>query len=266
MISRIDKALGGHVTKLLDKAAAKMFGGWEEIHAMGFNKAEEDEAPFALSMTSAGIFLLFPYLHLFKEQWLLDNDDEKVKKHLMHYYINCVKRFMYAAGKNKTYLSKNVMMSGRIETLMKFFPDARFIFIVRHPYKVLPSFVSMFAIMYRVHSPQIKDNDAAMQAWAELGMEFYLHFNKFKNNIDNAKIVNLKYDSFVAMPAETVKNIYSQFQFNYSSHFETKLLNEVNLNKHFKSSHSYSLEQYGLSKETIADKLHSVFETYGFDK
>ena len=189
VISRIDKALGGHVTKLLDKAAAKMFGGWEEIHAMGFNKAEEDEAPFALSMTSAGIFLLFPYLHLFKEQWLLDNDDENVKKQLMFYYINCVKRFMYAAGKNKTYLSKNVMMSGRIETLMKFFPDARFIFIVRHPYKVLPSFVSMFAIMYRVHSPQIKDNDAAMQAWAELGMEFYLHFNKFKNNIDNAKIV-----------------------------------------------------------------------------
>jgi hypothetical protein len=265
-ISGIDKKLGSHLKRLLDRIDAKMFRGWEEIHPMGFSKPEEDEAPFGVSMTSPTVCLLFPYLHFLKKQWLLDNDDEKVKTHVMQYYTNCLQRFMYAAGQNKTYLSKNVFMSGRIATLLKYFPDARVIYIVRHPYKVLPSFVSMYAVMYRAYCKHMKDTDDAMKAWAELGIEYYLHFNKIRHNLSEANLVTLKYDSFVASPVETVKSIYGQFQWMVTSPFEKRLFQEVNANKEFKSTHTYSLEQYGLSKEEIGGKLNSVFEEFGFDK
>ena len=265
LISKIDKKAGGHVTRLLDKAAEKLFSGWDEIHNMGFNKAEEDEAPFALSLTSVGVFLLFPYLHLFKDTWILDNESESVKKDLMLYYSNCIKRFMYASGKNKTYLSKNVLMSGRLQTMLEYFPDARIIYIVRNPYQVLPSFVSMFAVMYRVHSKRLNDNDPAMQAWAEAGMAFYLNFYKFRNHIQPGNLVTLKYNDFIKAPVETVEHIYNHFGLAISELLKDKLTAAVYENRHFKSKHAYSLEQYGLSKNDIAEKLKVIFDEFGFE-
>lgn len=265
-ISRIDKKLGSPLERLLDKIDARIFRGWQDIHPMGFRKPEEDEAPFGVSMTSPTVCLLFPYLHFLKERWLLDHDDEQVKRHAMQYYINCLQRFLYAAGQHKTYLSKNVFMSGRIETLLKYVPDTRVIYIVRHPYQVLPSFVSMYAVMYRVYCKGITDTHDAMKAWADLGIEYYLHFNKTRRKRKGANLVTLTYESLVTSPVETVQTIYRHFQLMITPSFERRLLEEVTKKKEFKSKHAYSLEQYGLSREEVAWKLSTLFEEFGFDK
>lgn len=172
---------------------------------------------------------------------------------------------MYASGKNKTYLSKNVMMSGRFVTLLSHQPDAQFIFLARHPYSVLPSFVSMFAVMYRVHSPAMPDNSPAMQAWAYLGISFYLHFFNKRNQLDN-KLYSISYDRFIQSPKDVVLEIYNHYGLIPSQQFISKLDNEISKHKSYKSGHKYSLEQYGLDKEEIYNQLKPVFEDYGFEK
>jgi hypothetical protein len=83
---------------------------------MGFNKAEEDELPFAQMMMSIGVFLPFPYAHLIHGNKFLDKEPPHVRRNTMDFYESCVKRFVHASGPDKTYLAKNVMSTGRFKS------------------------------------------------------------------------------------------------------------------------------------------------------
>ncbi len=264
LLSLIDKKTGNLVKRILGKTAGSLFRRWENIHPLAFNKAEEDEAIYTFALASPAVFLVFPFLHLFKDTWLADNENEKVKTRLMNYYENCIRRFMYAGGRDKIYLSKNVMSSGRINCLMKRFPDARIIYIARNPYEALPSFISMFGVMYSSHSPLIKSNDAAMQAWAWLGISFYKHFHAAKGNNPETDFCGIKYDDLVLHPSLAIEKIYEKLSLDLSPGLKATLDKLETENKRYRSKHVYSLEQYGLSKEIIYSELKFIFDEYGF--
>jgi omega-hydroxy-beta-dihydromenaquinone-9 sulfotransferase len=266
LLSSIDRKIGNLIVKTFKRVDNALYGGWKNIHPLGFNKTEEDEAIYTLAFTSPAVFLLFPYLHLINENWLLDNEPEHVKKQMMNYYENSVKRFMYANGNDKIYLSKNVLSSGRINSLLERFPDAKIIYLARNPYEALPSFISMFGVMYHVHSPYIKNNDAALQAWAWLGIAFYKHMYKAMKKMADRNLCMIKYDDLVAHPQATVENIYGKLNMPLSTDFELKLAAEELKNKTYRSKHHYSLDQYGLSKEIIYDELKFIFDEFGFEK
>ncbi len=51
----------------------------------------------------------------------------------MRFYAECVRRQLYLNGTNKIHLSKNPMFSGRVESLIEAFPDARIVVLMRNP-------------------------------------------------------------------------------------------------------------------------------------
>jgi omega-hydroxy-beta-dihydromenaquinone-9 sulfotransferase len=264
LLSFIDRKTGHPLKWLMKKFESLFFSGWKDIHPLAFNKAEEDEGIYTFALISPAVFLAFPFLHLVKESWLLDNEEEKVKRGIMNYYENCLKRFVYAQGKNKIYLSKNVLSSGRINCLMKRFPDARVVYAVRNPYEALPSFISMFGAMYPALRPSMKDNDEAMKAWAFLGIAFYKHFNEARKNMAANNLAEVKYDDLVAEPSLTIEKIYTTLQFDTSSAMKERLAKLEERNKNYKSRHYYSLEQYGLSKDYIYGELKFLFDQFDF--
>ena len=264
LIAFIDRKTGRPMSWLMKKMEAVFFGGWKNIHPLAFNKAEEDEAIYTLALTSPAVLLVFPFLQQVKENWLLDDEPENVKTRMMNYYENCVKRFMYAEGKDKIYLAKNVMSSGRINSLLSRFADAKVIYIARNPYDALPSFISMFAVMYPTHTPHMKDDDAAKKAWALLGIAFYKHLNEARKNIAANDLCELKYDDLVAEPVHTIEKVYTKLQLDMPASMKVKLAELEMRNKNYKSKHYYTLEQYGLNKQEIYQELKFVFDQFGF--
>lgn len=255
LIAKMDKHIGNPIKRLLHFFDSKLYKGWDNIHPMGFNKPEEDEALYTLALTSPAVFLLFPFLHKVKENWLLDNEPAAVRKHMMSYYKNCVQRFMYANGRDKIYLSKNVLSSGRINSLLNTFPDAKIIYLIRNPYEALPSFISMFAVMYSVHSPQLKNTDTALKVWAMLGLEFYKNFDRARSRIAEKNLVDLKYENVIEEPVKAIKTIYEKFNFDMSPVYLNTIEAAQSRSKSYKSKHHYSLEQYGLTKAEIDKEL-----------
>lgn len=264
LFSYVDRKTGNPLKWLIKRSESLFFSGWKDIHPLAFNKTEEDEGIYTFALISPAVFLAFPFLHLVKESWLLDNDGEKVKKGIMNYYENSLKRFMYAQGSNKIYLSKNVLSSGRINCLLQRFPDAKVVYAVRNPYEALPSFISMFGAMYAALSPRMKANDEAMQAWAFLGIAFYKHFNEARKNIAENNLVEIKYDDLVTKPSLTIEKIYAKLQFDMSSAMKERLARLEERNKNYKSKHYYSLDQYGLSKDYIYGELKFLFDQFDF--
>jgi hypothetical protein len=262
----VDRKIGDPAKKLIASLDSVFYKGWDDIHAMGFNKAEEDELPFAQTLTSPGIFILFPFFHLVKNNHILDNDPPHVRKAVMDFYVSCVKRFVYAAGQNKTYLAKNVMSSGRIKSIMERFPDAKVIYIARHPYDSVPSGVSMFSAMYNIHTPKMADDDIAKQEWARLGISFYKQYYEMKKVVPASQFYSLKYEDLIRTPKQEILNIYKHYGWEVTHKFEQMLDTEQALNREYKSAHEYSLEQFGLTKEGIYNELYDIMDEFGFDK
>ena len=262
----LDDRSGNVIRKVIDRLDKKIWGGWDDVHEMGFDKAEEDEQVFAQALMSPGIFIPFPYLHLIGDNKFLDLQPEPVRKNMMAFYESSIRRFVFATGKNKTYLAKNVMSTGRIQSLLEQFPDAKFIYIARHPYQALPSFVSMCGRMYSWHSPEITDVDPAKMAWAELGMDFYRYSLKMKTWIPPEQFISLKYDDLIRNPEQEVLKIYSRFGWQPDEAFLSRLRQEREKSQSYKSKHEYSLEKYGLQKESIYASLSDFMNEMGFEK
>lgn len=262
----LDERTGNLIRKTIDRLDKKVWGGWNEVHEMGFDKAEEDEQVFAQALLSPGIFIPFPYLHQIHDNKFLDRQPEEVRNGVMSFYESSIRRFVFATGKNKTYLAKNVMSTGRFKSLMERFPDARIIYIVRHPYQALPSFVSMCSAMYSWHSPEMPNNHPAKKAWAELGIDFYKYSREMKTHIPQNQFVELKYDELIRNPKEVVLKIYRHFGWQASEKFLARLTDENARNERFKSKHDYSLEQFGLNKQHIYAELGPSMDAIGFDR
>jgi hypothetical protein len=262
MIRWIDRHTGNIIRNRLNKVDEKLWGGWDNIHAMGFNKAEEDELPFAQSMMSIGVFIPFPYYHLIDGTKFLDKEPLSVRNGVMDFYESCVKRFVYASGQEKTYLSKNVNSTGRFKSILERFPDAKIIYIARHPYEALPSLTSMFSVMYG-HTP---DDELSRQALSEFGIQFYLYLAEMRKSIPPSQFIALKYDDLVDNPKATVLKVYEHFKWEASAEFKQQLETEQKRQKNYQSGHEYSLNQYNLSKEYIYERLFDIFHEFGFEK
>ena len=257
--------LRGIITRTMDKVDEKFWGGWDDIHALGFNKTEEDEMVFAQMMMSVGVYIPFPYFHLTTDTKFLDNETPEVKQNVMDFYQSSIKRFMYGAGEGKTYMAKNVMSTGRFKTLIQRFPDAKIIYIARHPYEAVPSFASMFSAMYKLYSP-MADNDPAKKTWAQLGIDYFNYSQEMRRTLPPQQFYQLKYDDLLSDPQGTVLKIYKHFNWTPDQKFLDKLSKEFARNGNYKSHHEYSLEQYGFTKQEIYAELGPVMDELGFDK
>lgn len=263
-ISKVDNRLGQPIRKAINALDKKIYGGWEDIHAMGFNKAEEDEAPFAGMGFSPGLFILFPFGHLLPAVGFLDDELPEVRRQVMDMYVSSVQRFIFATGNNRIYLSKNVMSSGRLKTLQSRFPDARIIYLVRNPAEALPSLASMFTVMYPLHSPGIPHNHPAYRYWIELGSRFYDAFLEMEATLPKKQVIGLRYDELLREPEKIVLKIYDYFGWEVSDDFASALKRENSKAKNYRSAHHYHLNNYGFTEQEILDRNKAIIRRFGF--
>lgn len=80
---------------------------------------------------------------------------------------------------------------------------------------------------------------------------------------ENSRAIE-KYDDLIADPGGFVTMLYHQFGYHLSDHYRQLLQQETDRAKNYKSKHTYSLEQYGLTKERIISDFKPVFERFGF--
>jgi hypothetical protein len=264
--SAIDNKIGKPLHRVMDLINEKMFGGWDDIHATGFNKSEEDEGLHFVSGISPSVGLVTPFLKEFKELYIPDRLDEGTKNDIKKYYKSTIQRWMYALGSDKIFLSKTVMSSGRLEMLHELFPDVKIIFLIRNPYQAIPSFTSMFAEPWTALHPDIKENSDEYREWGELGIQYYKYFDEQKQHFKKENLITISYTDLVAQPKDTVLKIYDQLKLEITPAFLERLDKATSTAKKYKSTHTYSLETYGFEKEHIYNELKFIFDEFGFEK
>ena len=254
LFSAIDKKIGGPLEKLLDWISKVIFSGWSGIHPMGFNKNEEDEGLWFYNFTSPALCLITPHYQRLHHLDIFDELPDSIKTPNTKYYLNTLKRMQFAMGESRTFLMKSVMSSGRIHQLLKIFPDARFIYIKRSPYKTIPSYISMFSAPWRLIAP--KASATAIKDLGRTAISFYKHSKAVRETtLKKENLIELNYEEFINNPLASLKNIYSHFNIEMGNDTLDLIKEKIESRRNYKSSHQYSLEEFGWSEEELEKEL-----------
>ncbi|RLC29938.1 MAG: sulfotransferase, partial [Deltaproteobacteria bacterium] len=70
------------------------------------------------------------------------NDEQPHQEKSVLFFKNCLKRQIYITGKKQIIAKMNFSLF-RVKTLLKIFPDAKFIYIARSPLETIPSHLSL---------------------------------------------------------------------------------------------------------------------------
>ena len=183
----------------------------------------------------------------------------------MQFYKEMVQRQLYLDGGDRVLCSKNPLFSTKMRSIIETFPDARFIYMARNPYEAIPSVQSMLWNMWTGAWCDTPKDGEAVRLLGEVSIQVYKYAFEVLDELPDDRYVMVKYDDLVSDPQATVKTIYDRLGMDISPEYEAILLEEANKAKGYKSKHSYSLEEFGLSAERVREELPEVFERFGWD-
>ena len=264
-LAKLDARLGGALSRLAARIERRYFGSWGDMHPLVFDRPEEDEGLFVYTIMTEALYLLFPYVESLPEAGFLDRAPEATRRRVMRYFTSCVRRHLYATGPEKTPLLKSTSHAGRIDSLLAAFPDARFIHLVRNPEHCIPSHVSVFYPAWHAHSPEIAKDSPESRAYGQLAVDWYRNLYDKRQKFDDERYICIRYDDLVADPPGTVARIYAHFGMTLSDAYRAKLQDATKASRRFESRHHYTLEEFGMSKAWIRERLGDVMDSYGFE-
>jgi hypothetical protein len=261
----VDRLFGGFLTRLLHKIERNMLSPIK-LHQMGLNMPEEDEGILLYVWNSLWIWFMFP---VFDELEKYFNFDEKMpswqKKAIMKFYRRCVQRHLYAHGGNKIFLSKNPSFTPRIDTILKYFPDAKIINMTRNPIEMIPSNLSWFACCWSWFN-DLKEPYPFKKEVMEMCRYWYLYPLKRLASEPKTGYKIISYKDITAQPEKVVKDFYSQFGFPLNKKFAQILKMEAERARSFNKTKVSSFSELGLTPKQIVKEFGEIFTYFGFDK
>ncbi|MCP4716700.1 MAG: sulfotransferase [Deltaproteobacteria bacterium] len=265
-IGRIDRMFGRPLERLVLYIERLWLHDLGKKHSSGLFKHEEDE--FILIHIFATVFVgvVFPFAEDLIPLVYFDQElPPRRRARIMSFYSRCVKAHMYVFGSGKRYLSKNPSFSAKVESLNETFPDAQIICMVRSPLNVLPSVLSLLSHFYGAFmSPLDKYPQRAFTI--DLIKHWYNHAVASTDAlpVEHRKIVT--YDRLVDNPGTCAQGLYQHFGLQISPQFQKLLDTETEKSRTYRSAHSYSVENTGLTKEQIILDYQDIFDRFGFEK
>jgi hypothetical protein len=142
------------------------------------------------------------------------------------------------------YLSKNPCNLGRIELMLKMYPDAKFIFIYRNPYTVVESLYQFMLAVFPGTQLQKIPSDFTREKIVKMYVEIMDQYFNSRSAIPVNQLIEIKMEDFVKDKMTYVKNIYQEFELTgfeiAKPYFEDYLARNSN----------YSREPYKIQTET----------------
>jgi HlyD family secretion protein len=264
-IGKIDRFLGSPLSGTYLKINDKLLGGFNKIHHTSLFHYEEDAMVFYHSGNSPFYLFLFPFLEL--KSLLFDFDrsaSSDYKARYMAYYRKCIQKHLFVFGRQKRYLSKNPMFSAYIHTLKEHFNDARFIFLIRTPYDVVPSTISL-ATYFKGYTLYV-DDSFMITAIMEMLRTQYAYPLEVLDFNDTHHDVLIQFADLVADPKATVEDVLKRFQMATTGELQNALAERARQDSTYVSRNRYSFEKYNISHAQFKTYFAKIVSTFGYEE
>ena len=122
-----------------------------------------------------------------------------------------VKALTYHHGKQL--VLKSPPHTGRVRELLRLFPNAKFVHMVRDPRKLFASTLRLWRSLEDIQGMQIEKDDSRLEKYVwECLTRMYAAFESDRALIPAGRIIDVRYEDLIAQPVKTVEDVYAQLQ------------------------------------------------------
>ncbi|MCP4601264.1 MAG: sulfotransferase [Proteobacteria bacterium] len=176
----------------------------------GWEKPQEDELAMCnMGIRSPYLTVAFPNRPPQNQEYfeLSEVSDKELArwKRSLRWFLKCVT--IQKAGR---IVLKSPPHTFRVKLLLKMFPNARFVHIVRNPYALFTSTVKLWKNLYRTHGLQMPRFEGLEEYIFDVGQRMYEVFERDRNLIPPGQIAEVKYEDLVSDPFGQVQKIYKE--------------------------------------------------------
>jgi hypothetical protein len=183
------------------------------------------------------------------------------------FYEQCLERALHRSGKARV-LGKLFTFPARIEDVLRRFPDAKLIYMVRDPCETLPSGMSLVTGVQEqaFHISRLPEPTRARflsRLYTGLSLlltRFVSHYRAGDIPAENLLIV--RYTDLMDDFAGTMARILEFAELEAGESFRARIRETAERQRVRISKHEYSLAQYGLDAQRIVDDLLEVYLTF----
>jgi hypothetical protein len=264
-LGRLDRRwLSGRIERRVRAWEDRTFAKGREMHPMSLTGPEEDEFLMTLSCASGTVTLLFPYMRKLAHLYYFDERPERERRRLMRFYLECVQRQLRLVGGERRLLSKNPVFCGRVESLIEWFPDARFIVMVRDPCETIPSLLKMMKRNWRASDCPDERVDDSLDVLAQQSIHTYRYPLEVLERHPEVRRAVVRYEDLVENPKATVERTYQELALLFGAELARSLDEEERRAHGHRADHVYGLEEFGLERQRIRSQLADLFERFGW--
>ena len=228
---------------------------------LGFDRPQEDEVALCiLGSPSPFLSVAFPNRPPQYPEYV---DLERLNPRQLRRWQATMKQFLRSLLLRRPgrLVLKSPWHTFRVKELLKMFPRARFVHIVRDPYVVFPSTVHFWKVMYTCYALQRPRLDALHQQVFETFRAMYEKLEATHSLIDPARLIELRYEDLVADPVAQMRGLYARLDLADFSVVQPAVEDYAARSKRYRTN------EYELSEETRAQITHRwkwFFEKYDY--
>jgi hypothetical protein len=149
-----------------------------------------------------------------------------------------------------------------LDELTTVYPDAQLVMTHRDPAEVVGSCCSLIKYVRRMYSDEV-DLKGIGESFIDTFAIMIERADAFKAKHGAGSILDVQYADVMRDPVGTVRGIYEHFGEPFTAEAEQAMIAYVADNPKGKHGrHSYSLEEYGLTKEGVRERFRDYIERY----
>ncbi len=162
------------------------------------------------------VFRRFPFAQLLYELVDFDILSRKDQKRLLDVFIRVIKKVSYYRGEDRIWLTKENESVSFYRALLRVFPDAKLLFLVRDPKDMLPSYVTLSRASTWIKT---RIDKASSQRWYRANLEFRrmecaefvaFYYNWISNETRTTVLLN--YNDLVDDVYRVMQRVYSNLE------------------------------------------------------
>lgn len=268
------RLLGGLIMRRVRQGKSSFFPK-EVGHEAGLDQVEEEELLFLYNGNTQFVSCLSPLAFSdgdFADLVYADDQPEAIRRDTMAFLKGCFQRQIYATGKTQVVAKMNY--SGmRLRSLLEAFPDARVIYVARSPLETIPSHLTlhrnMFAHMWGLERIP-KDR---LQRYYERRYRHNVAFYRYVEGLIDGgappcnRVMVLCYDELRRDLDGSIRKLVEFTGIELSPELQARIDSQARQQKSYRREHkNLALEEFGLTRDRVAQDLEFVFERYGFEK
>lgn len=264
MLGLLDRIAGGRISRRIESRERRLFDEFDKIHRIGLFSPEEDDKLFIHNCSFHGLMWFFPYQEFSRFHKFDMCLAPEQRARIMAFYRDCLKHQAYFKGSGRSLLSKNPVSSLKVDSLLRWFPDCRIVYLVRNPLEVVASTLNMAQSIWR-RTAGVERNDALFQNTVYDVVKLFYEYPLSRLEREPEHVYRcIRYEDLVREPEKTVQGIYRWLGYEMSREYRSALEEEDLKSRRYTSEHIYSLSRFQIRSEQIRSDLGTVFKRFGY--